>query len=68
MPTNHIFLIDSDLTGHRLIVDGNEAGTFASRSATEAMAAYIAQCFLPTAAATLEVPQLVHMENSYVDR
>jgi hypothetical protein len=86
MPTSHIFLIDSDSSGHRLIVDGNGAGTFASRSAAEAMAAYIAQCILPTAtlkfelafkwtlsdletrAATLEVPQPVHMENSYVDR
>jgi hypothetical protein len=85
MPTNHIFLIDSDSSGHRLTVDGNGAGTFGSLSAAEAMAAYIASRFLPAATlkfeldfkwtlsdfeirtATLEVPQLAHMENSYVD-
>ena len=85
MPTNHIFLIDSDSSGHRLMVDGNGAGTFASLSAAEAMAAYVARLFLPTGtlrfeldfkwtlsdfeirAATLEVPQPAHMENSYVD-
>jgi hypothetical protein len=75
MPTNHIFLIDSDSSGHRLTVDGNGAGTFGSLGAAEAMAACIASRFLPAAtlkfelrAATLEVPQLAHMENSYVDR
>ena len=86
MPTNHIFLIDSDSSGHRLNVDGNGAGTFASLSAAEAMAGSIAQRFQPTAtlkfeldfkwtlsdiemrAATLEVPQIGEMENSYVDR
>jgi hypothetical protein len=86
MPTNHIFLIDSDSSGHRLTVDGNGAGTFASLSAAETTAAYIALRFLPTAtlkfeldfkwtlsdseirAATLEVPQIEDMENSYVDR
>jgi len=85
MRTNHIFLIDSDSSGHRLTVDGNEAGTFGSLSAAEAMAAYIASRFLPAATlnfeldfkwtlsdfeirtATLEVPQLAGMENSYVD-
>ena len=86
MPTNHIFLIDSDSSGHRLTVDGNRAGTFASLSAAEPMAAYVALRFLPTAtlkceldfkwtlsdleirAATLEVPQIEDLENSYVDR
>ena len=86
MPTNHSFLIDSDSSGHRLIVDGKRAGTFASLSAAEAMAAYIALRFQPAAtlkfeldfkwtlsdleirAATLELPQIEDMENSYVDR
>ena len=86
MPTNHIFLIDSDSSGHRLCVDCKGAGTFASLSAAEAMAAYFALRFLPTAtlkfeldfkwtlsdleirAATLELPQIEDMENSYVDR
>ena len=49
MPTNHIFLIDSDSSGHQLTVNGKRAGTFASLSAAEAMAAYIALRFLPTA-------------------
>jgi len=55
MPTNHIFLIDSDSTGHRLIVDGNGAGTFASLSAAEATAAHIALRFLPTATLEFEL-------------
>ena len=55
MSTNHIFLIDSDSSGHRLTVDGNGAGTFASRSAAEAMAAYLASRFLPTAKLKFEL-------------
>ncbi len=55
MPTNHIFLIDSDSSGHRLTVDGNRAGTFASLSAAEAMAAYVALRFLPTATLKFEL-------------
>ena len=55
MPTNHIFLIDSDWSGHRLTVDGNGAGTFGSLSAAEAMAAYIALRFLPTATLKFEL-------------
>jgi hypothetical protein len=55
MPTNHVFLIDSDSSGHRLTVDGNRAGTFASLSAAEAMAAYIALRFLPTAILKFEL-------------
>jgi hypothetical protein len=84
--TSHIFLIESNSSGHRLTVDGNGAGTFASLSAAQAMAAYIALRFLPTATltfeldfkwtlsdleirvATLEVPQIQNLENSYVDR
>jgi hypothetical protein len=84
MPTIHIFLIDSDSSGHRLAVDGN--GTFPTLGAPEAKATRIARRFLPVAtlrfeldfkwtlsdleirAATLEVPQTQDMENSYVDR
>ncbi|MCU1330856.1 MAG: hypothetical protein JWN34_6226 [Bryobacterales bacterium] len=84
--TSHIFLIESNSSGHRLTVDGNGAGTFPSLSAAQAMAAYIALRFLPTATltfeldfkwtlsdleirvATLEVPQIQNLENSYVDR
>lgn len=55
MPTNHIFLIDSDSSGHRLTVDGNRAGTFGSLSAAEAMASYIALLFLPAATLKFEL-------------
>jgi len=85
MRTNHFFLIESDSSGHRLSIDGNESGTFTTLCAAEAKAIHIAQSFLPLAtlhfeldfkstlsdfeirAATLEVPQLAHMVNSYVD-
>jgi hypothetical protein len=55
MPTNHIFLIDSDSSGHRLIVDGNGAGTFPTLGAAEAKATHIAQHFLPTATLKFEL-------------
>ncbi len=82
---NHFFLIESDSSGHRLSIDGNEGGTFTTLCAAEAKAIHIAQSFLPSVtllfeldfkwtlsdfeirAATLEVPQPAHMENSYVD-
>ena len=86
MRTNHFFLIESDSSGHRLSIDGNEGGTFTTLCAAEVKAIHIARSFLPLAtlsfeldfkwtlsdfeirATTLEVPQLAHMENSYVDR
>jgi hypothetical protein len=49
MPTNHIFLIDSDSSKHRLTVDGDRIGTFATLSAAEAKAAHIAQRFVTAA-------------------
>jgi hypothetical protein len=55
MPTNHIFLIDSDSSGHQLTVNGERAGAFASLSAAESMAAYIALRFLPTATLKFEL-------------
>ena len=85
MRTNHFFLIESDSSGHRLSIDGNESGTFTTLRAAEAKAIHIARSFLPLATlsfeldfkwtlsdfeirgATLEVPQLAHMEKSYVD-
>jgi hypothetical protein len=86
MRTSHIFLIDSDSSGHRLTVDGNGTGTFPTLGAAEAKATQIARRFFPAAAlrfeldfkwtlsdleiraATIEVPRLEHLENSYVDR
>jgi hypothetical protein len=55
MPTNHIFLIDSDSSGHRLTVDGNQTGTFPTLGAAEAKATHIAQRFLPAATLRFEL-------------
>ena len=86
MRTIHRFLIESDASTHRLSVDGNGNGTFATLGAADAKATHIARRFLCTAtlrfeldfkwtlselevrAATLEIPQIEEMENSYVDR
>jgi hypothetical protein len=51
MRKSHLFLIDSDHSGHRLSVDGNRIGTFATLGAAEEEATDIAQRFV--AAATL---------------
>jgi len=55
MPTTHIFLIDSDSSGHRLTVDGNETGTFPTLYAAEAKAIDIARRFLPAATLRFEL-------------
>jgi hypothetical protein len=55
MPTNHIFLIESDSSGHRLTVDGNGIGTFPTLGAAEAEATHIALRFLPTATLKFEL-------------
>ena len=55
MRTSHIFLIDSDSSGHRLSVDGNGIGTFATLGAAEAKAADIAQRFVPAATLRFEL-------------
>jgi hypothetical protein len=55
MPTNHIFLFDSDSSGHRLTVDGNGTGTFRTLSAAEAKATHIARRFLPAATLRFEL-------------
>lgn len=49
MRTSHIFLIDSDSSGHRLTVDGSAAGTFPTLDAAETKATHIALRFLPAA-------------------
>jgi hypothetical protein len=86
MRTTHIFLIESDASGHRLTVDGSGTGTFSTLGAAEAKATHIARRFslaarlrfdldfkwtlsdLEIRAATLELPHIKDMENSYVDR
>jgi hypothetical protein len=56
MPTNHIFLIDSDSSGHRLTVDGNGTGTFPTLGgAAETKATHIARRFLPAATLRFEL-------------
>ena len=55
MPTNHIFLIDSDSSGHRLAVDGNATGTFPTLGEAEAKATHLALRFLPAAALRFEL-------------
>ncbi len=55
MRTSHIFLIHSDSSGHRLSVDGNEIGTFATLKAAEEKAAHIARRFVPTATLRFEL-------------
>lgn len=45
MRTRHVFLIDSDPTGHQLSVDGLKIGTFTTLSAAESTAQHIAGGF-----------------------
>ena len=55
MRTNHLFLIDSDTSGHRLSVDGNGIGRFTTLNAAEAKAAQIARRFMPEATLRFEL-------------
>ena len=55
MSTSHIFLIDSDSSGHRLTVDGNGTETFPTLGAAEAKATDIARRYLPTATLRFEL-------------
>jgi len=55
MSTSHIFLIDSDSSGHRLTVDSNGTGTFPTFGAAEAKATDIARRFLPAATLRFEL-------------
>jgi hypothetical protein len=55
MRTTHLFLIDSDHSGHRLSVDGNGLGTFPTLSAAEATATQIARTFVPAATLRFEL-------------
>jgi hypothetical protein len=55
MRTNHLFLIESDSSGHRLSIDGNGSGTFTTLGAAEAKATRIARDFSPAATLTFEL-------------
>ena len=55
MRTSHIFLINSDSSGHRLSVDGNGMGTFATLGAAQAKAAHIARRFVSGATLKFEL-------------
>jgi hypothetical protein len=49
MRQNYNFLIDSDLSGHRLLLNGQEIATFATLDAAEAEATKIANRAVPGA-------------------
>jgi hypothetical protein len=49
MQHHDTFLIDSDRSGHRLSLNGNEIGSFATLDAAEAEAAKLAQRTAPAA-------------------
>ena len=55
MRTNHIFLIDSGSSRHRLSVDGNGIGTFATLAAAQAKATHIARRFVSGATLKFEL-------------
>jgi hypothetical protein len=48
MRKSHLFLIESDASGHRLSVDGNWVGTFATLGTAEEQAAHFARRFVAT--------------------
>lgn len=52
MRMTHLFLIDSDSSGHRLSVDGQEIGTFASLGGAAAHATEIARGYEPAVTLT----------------
>ena len=78
MRTRHLFLIDSDSSGHRLSVDGNGIGSFATLDAAEAKAAQIARLFVPEARLRFDLDfkwtlsdseiRVATVECQYVDR
>jgi hypothetical protein len=47
--TNHLFVIDSDSSGHRLSVDGDEVGKFRTLKGAETKATEIGRIFFPAA-------------------
>ena len=55
MQTNHLFLIESDSSGHRLSIDGNGSGIFTTLGAAEAKAVHIARSFSPAATLRFEL-------------
>ena len=55
MQTNHLFLINSDSSGHQLSVDGYEIGVFRSLAAAEDRAALLARRLVPAATLQFEL-------------
>jgi hypothetical protein len=55
MRRNHLFVIDSDSSGHRLALDGEEFGTFTSLNAAESKAGDIARMFCANATPRFEL-------------
>jgi hypothetical protein len=50
-----VFLIESELSGHRLLLDGQEISTFATLEAAEAEASKIAKSKVPGATLRFEL-------------
>ena len=55
MRTRYNFLIDSDLSGHRLLLNGQEIATFATLDAAEAAAAEVVNRAVPGATLRFEL-------------
>lgn len=55
MPGDNTFLIESELSGHRLFLDGRELGTFATADAAEKEATELANRAAPGATLRIEL-------------
>jgi hypothetical protein len=55
MRTGYNFLIDSDLSGHKLLLNGQEIATFATLDAAEAAAARVVSHAVPGARLRFEL-------------
>jgi hypothetical protein len=53
--SSYTFLIDSELSGHRLLLNGQEIATFATLDAAEAEATKVANRLAPGAALRFEL-------------
>ena len=55
MEQRHLFLIDSDSSGHRLTIDGQNCGKFGTLESAEAAADKAAKSLAPSAALRFEL-------------
>jgi hypothetical protein len=66
MRTIHLFLIDSDHSGHRLSGDSIGFGTFPTLAAAEAKATHVARGFAPAATLRFELDFKWTLSNSEI--